>query len=242
MAAYSLIIFSLIFALGLVSSSSSSFGSEFQPLLPSEIEALGLGINSDDEVLQEESLSTIPSYHIIDGDEADRIHDDNDNQDRLHHETISDLLIPFDESDVIVLSTSNFSDFIAQNYFSMVLFYAPWCGHCKALGPHYASAASELKKFNPGNRSVSLTKVDSTQNPDLALRFDVEEYPTIFFFVDGMPKLYSHNQTRYDQSALVLCSVCDLKLFLVRKSNDLGTRNMPSRCCVKLVDTRNLDL
>ena len=229
MAAYSyscpltLISFALIFVLGHISSSSSSlssFSSEFQPLLPSEIVALGLGTNSDDEILQEEYLSTTPSNHIIDGEEFNHIHDDNielrppdnDNQDQLHHHTISDLLIPFDESDVIVLSTSNFSDFIAQNYFSMVIFYAPWCGHCKALGPHYAAAASELKKFDPGNRSVSLAKVDSTQNPDLALQFDVEEYPTIFFFVDGMPKLYSHNLTRYDQWALVLCSVCELKL------------------------------
>ena len=217
MAAYShsypltLIIFSLIFVLGHISSdasseSSSSFGSEFQPLLPSEIEALGLGINSDDNILQEESLSIIPSNHIIDGDEFDDIHDDNidshladnDNRDQLHNHTTPDLLIPFDESDVIVLAAANFSNFIAQNYFSMVMFYAPWCGHCKALGPHYAAAASELKRFDPGNRSVSLAKVDSTQNPDLAIQFDVEEYPTIFFFVDGMPKLYSHNLTRYE--------------------------------------------
>lgn len=42
----------------------------------------------------------------------------------------------------------------------LVEFYAPWCGHCKNLAPHYDEAAKRLL-VNP---NIVLVKVDSTLN------------------------------------------------------------------------------
>lgn len=42
----------------------------------------------------------------------------------------------------------------------LVEFYAPWCGHCKALAPKYDELATKLA----GVDSVMVAKMDSTEN------------------------------------------------------------------------------
>ncbi|XP_059666070.1 protein disulfide isomerase-like 1-4 [Cornus florida] len=91
----------------------------------------------------------------------------------------------FDEKDVVVLKESNFSDFVAKNRYVMVEFYAPWCGHCQSLAPEYAAAATELKG------EVVLAKVDATEENELAQKYEIQGFPTVFFFIDGIHKPYS---------------------------------------------------
>lgn len=92
---------------------------------------------------------------------------------------------PIDETDVVVLTEGNFSEFIEKNRHVMVEFYAPWCGHCQALAPEYAAAAKALKE-----EAVELAKVDATEESELSQKFDVQGFPTVLFFVDGDHKPY----------------------------------------------------
>lgn len=96
-----------------------------------------------------------------------------------------------DDKDVVVLKEGNFSDFVEKNRFVMVEFYAPWCGHCQALAPEYAAAATELK-----GEEVVLAKVDATEEEELAQKYEVQGFPTVYFFVDGVHKPYSGQRTK----------------------------------------------
>ena len=53
---------------------------------------------------------------------------------------------PQSDSDVVTLTDENFKKLVLDSEdLWLVEFYAPWCGHCKNLEPHWAKAASELK-------------------------------------------------------------------------------------------------
>lgn len=67
----------------------------------------------------------------------------------------------------------------------MVEFYAPWCGHCKALEPEWNQAATTLKG------KVKFAKVDATVETRLAGQYGIKGFPTIKYFDFGEGKSLS---------------------------------------------------
>ncbi|KAL4003030.1 protein disulfide isomerase family protein [Acanthocheilonema viteae] len=78
---------------------------------------------------------------------------------------------------IFVLNEENFMSFLQQHPTSLVKFYAPWCGHCKALAPEYAKAAKKLK--------IPLAKVDATVETKLAETYNIQGFPTLKFWQSG---------------------------------------------------------
>jgi len=63
----------------------------------------------------------------------------------------------------------------------LVEFYAPWCGHCKALAPKYEELG-QLYATDKFSKLVTIAKVDATAND---VPEDIQGFPTIKLFAAG---------------------------------------------------------
>jgi len=77
------------------------------------------------------------------------------------------------------IDQSNFSQLIESHTPTLVDFWAPWCGPCRALGPTIEKLAEDL-----GERA-QVGKLNIDENPQLAAQFGVASIPTVLIFKNG---------------------------------------------------------
>ena len=84
------------------------------------------------------------------------------------------LALAEQDSDVLSLTTSTFEAAVNPEPLMLVEFFAPWCGHCKALAPHYEEAATALKE-----KGIEDAKVDCVDEADFCQAQGVQGYPYV---------------------------------------------------------------
>uniref|UniRef100_H0X710 Protein disulfide-isomerase A5 n=1 Tax=Otolemur garnettii TaxID=30611 RepID=H0X710_OTOGA len=81
------------------------------------------------------------------------------------------------------LTDEDFDQFVKEHSSVLVMFHAPWCGHCKKMKPEFEKAAEVL--HGEADSSGVLAAVDATVNKVLAERFHISEFPTLKYFKNG---------------------------------------------------------
>ena len=68
-----------------------------------------------------------------------------------------------------------------------VLFYAPWCGHCKRLMPTLALAVRQVRAENGGGwqSGPRVAKIDCTVETEAARRLRIKTYPSLLWWEQG---------------------------------------------------------
>jgi protein disulfide-isomerase A6 len=115
----------------------------------------------------------------------------------------------YEGSDVIELYDDNFeAELKKSNAPWLIEFYAPWCGHCKALTPTWKELATAM------GGAVRIAAIDADANGNIARKFGVQGFPTIKFFAPGSETGEEYNGGR---------SLNDLKTYCEQKAEQYPT-------------------
>jgi len=80
---------------------------------------------------------------------------------------------------VVELTKDNFEETITSNAFVIIDFWAPWCGPCRSFAPTY-------EKVSEAHPDVVFAKVNTEEEQELAMHFQVRSIPTLMIFRDSI--------------------------------------------------------
>lgn len=99
--------------------------------------------------------------------------------------------IPEEQGALTVLVGDNWSDIVMDETKDvLVKYYAPWCGHCKALAPTWDALAADVHDIE----DLVIAKFDATANEVAGL--EIRGYPTLKFYPKDNKEGVDYNSGR----------------------------------------------
>ena len=141
--------------------------------------------------------------------------DDDDDDNDLDDLDDSESAPAAPKDHVVALGDTDFHEFVQKHEKVLAEFYAPWCGHCKQLEPQWSAAAKTLAERK---RKSKLAKIDATVHSRIAGEHNVQGYPTIVFYNNGVKSEYNGPRDatgivewleKREKNALELCPELD---------------------------------
>jgi len=123
---------------------------------------------------------------------------------------------------VVDLTPDNFDSVLDGSKHVFVMFYAPWCGHCKKLAPDWVILG---ESFAHSKERVVIARVDADEHKALGNKFDVHGYPTLKWFPKGSTKPEDYDGPR---------DLTDLATFVSAKSGEKSKIKTPVTAVVDL--------
>uniref|UniRef100_A0A7S2B2F2 protein disulfide-isomerase n=2 Tax=Florenciella parvula TaxID=236787 RepID=A0A7S2B2F2_9STRA len=89
----------------------------------------------------------------------------------------------------LIGTDDNWEEVLVAKPLVFVGFFAPWCGHCKALKPHWAEVGDAIaaKTAAEGEEELAIAEVDVVASPGVYWRYDIQSFPVLKLFRHGLP-------------------------------------------------------